>query len=89
MVQRQLDYMRSLAVEWAELDDKVSPDVREKAQRGPFHARAGGAAEQLFAGLPFRLVSPRVDQATAHDDARKPPRHLGNRLKRLCSRMRR
>lgn len=42
------------------------------------------AAEHLFEGLPFRVVTSSTDIAEAKREARlTPPRHLGDRLKRL------
>ncbi|NUT00469.1 MAG: class I SAM-dependent methyltransferase [Sphingomonas sp.] len=42
------------------------------------------AAKSLFDGLPFRIIENKVDLDAAMDEARtSPPRHLGDRLKRL------
>ena len=43
-----------------------------------------GAAAQLFTGLPFHIVQESTDIERAREEARgTPPRHLGDRLKRL------
>lgn len=41
-----------------------------------------GAAEQLFNGLPFKIVRSRVDMDLAREQAARP-RHLADRLKRV------